>query len=164
MRPHFAVPAPPGPHPPAPSPKEGEGEHDTSCRSTRAEVRQDRVPPLPSWGRGLGGGGLVLAVALLLSACGPSRRSEPLAGPLTLEDPVLVQGEQTFARYCAACHPRGEAGLGPALNDKPLPEWMIRFQVRNGLGVMPRFSREQISDPELDAVVRYLKELRRQQP
>lgn len=106
--------------------------------------------------------GVVLLV--LLVACGPSRRSEPLAGPLALEDPVLVQGEQTFARSCQPCHPRGEAGLGPALNDKPLPAWMIRFQVRNGLGTMPRFSRQQISDPELDAVVKYLKELRRQQP
>lgn len=127
-------------------------------------------PPSPARGKRVRGrGGLelrtlltLLAVALLV-ACGPSRRSEPLAGPLALEDPVLVQGEQTFARYCASCHPRGEAGLGPALNDKPLPEWMIRVQVRNGLGVMPRFSREQISDPELDAVVKYLKELRRQQ-
>ncbi len=98
---------------------------------------------------------------LFLVACGPARRSEPLAGPLLLEDPVLVQGEQVFARHCHECHPRGEAGLGPSLNDKPLPTWLIRFQVRNGLGVMPRFSSEQISPEELDALVLYLTALRR---
>jgi mono/diheme cytochrome c family protein len=102
------------------------------------------------------------AVAVgLLAACGSARRSEPLAGPLTLDDPVLVRGEQSFAIHCHACHPRGEAGLGPSLNDKPLPTWLVRFQVRNGLGVMPGFDRDRIPPDELDALLRYMVALRR---
>lgn len=63
--------------------------------------------------------------------------------------------------YCNGCHPNGEPGLGPGLNDKPLPGFMIRFQVRNGLGVMPAFPDEVISGEELDDLIEYLVELRR---
>jgi mono/diheme cytochrome c family protein len=102
------------------------------------------------------------AVAVvLLSACGSARRSEPVVGPLELEDPVLVRGEQAFAVHCGQCHPRGEAGMGPALNNKPLPTWLIRLQVRAGLGVMPAIGREQLPPDELDALLRYMVELRR---
>jgi mono/diheme cytochrome c family protein len=47
-----------------------------------------------------------------------------------------------------------------SINDKPLPEFLMKTQVRVGLGAMPSFSREQISDQELDDVVRFLKALR----
>jgi len=53
----------------------------------------------------------------------------------------------------------GEADLGPALNDKPLPAFLMRFQVRNGLGVMPAFAKDRISDAELDQLIAYLKAL-----
>lgn len=102
----------------------------------------------------------ILGVTLALAACGPARRSEPIVGRLVLEDPVLVRGEQSFAIHCHQCHPAGEAGLGPTLNNKPLPTWLIRFQVRNGLGVMPRFSSAQIPPDELDALILYMKALR----
>jgi cytochrome c5 len=106
---------------------------------------------------------LLLVVLLLATACGSARRSEPLTGSHAFEDPVVMRGEQVFAFQCSQCHPGGEAGLGPAINNKPLPGWLIRFQVRNGLGVMPRFSSAQIGSDDLDALVRYLQTLRRQQ-
>jgi mono/diheme cytochrome c family protein len=60
---------------------------------------------------------------------------------------------------CNRCHPGGEAGLGPALNDKPFPDFLKRFQVRHGLGVMPHFSKDELTDPQLDAILDYLKAL-----
>lgn len=63
-------------------------------------------------------------------------------------------------RVCNGCHPGGEAGLGPALNNKLLPGFLIKFQVRNGLGVMPSFSQDVISPEELDDLVSYLVALR----
>jgi len=69
-------------------------------------------------------------------------------------------GERVFASRCSQCHPGGAAGLGPAINDKPLPGFLIAFQVRHGLGAMPRFPRSQLSDRQLDAVVAYLKNLK----
>jgi mono/diheme cytochrome c family protein len=51
--------------------------------------------------------------------------------------------------------------LGPALNDKPPPGFLIHLQVRSGFGAMPGFSAEKISDPELSDIVAYVHALRR---
>ena len=54
----------------------------------------------------------------------------------------------------------GAASLGPALNNKPLPDRLIRFQVRNGQGAMPAFSEDQFSNDELEALLAYLEALK----
>lgn len=106
-----------------------------------------------------------LAAALLLPiGCGSARRSEPLVGEKPLPNAEIALGQRVFDVSCSQCHPGGEGGLGPALNNKSLPAWLIRFQVRNGLGVMPSFSSQQISGAELDALTRYMVWLRRQDP
>lgn len=101
-----------------------------------------------------------LLVFGLLAACGPTRRGPPFVAEREITDPQLVLGQRTFDTYCQQCHPGGASGLGPAINNKPLPGWLIRYQVRNGIGVMPAFSSRQISGEELDATVEYLKYLR----
>jgi mono/diheme cytochrome c family protein len=72
------------------------------------------------------------------------------------------RGEVVFMQHCHSCHPGGEAGLGPALNNKPLPGFLIRLQVRQGIGAMPRFSEDVISGTELDDLVAYMMALRDQ--
>lgn len=107
---------------------------------------------------------LLLGAALLvttLAACGSARRGAPTQPPLVLADAEAQQGERVFMTYCNGCHPRGAGGLGPGINDKPLPGFLIRFQVRHGLGTMPAFKDDVISDEELDALVTYLVTLRR---
>jgi mono/diheme cytochrome c family protein len=103
---------------------------------------------------------LLLGVSLASLACGTARRGEPLRGPLALERASEQHGQAVFMRFCNRCHPGGEAGLGPGLNDKPLPRFLKRFQVRHGLGVMPSFSKDAISDQDLDALMDYLGALR----
>lgn len=103
---------------------------------------------------------LVLGLAITLAACS-ARRGEPLYGPLPITITAVENGQQVFMRECHQCHPGGEAGLGPALNDKPLPEFLMKLQVRRGIGAMPAFSPNEISPEELDNLVRFLKELRR---
>lgn len=103
---------------------------------------------------------LVLVAAILLVGCGSARRGAPVQPPLEHEDADQTRGEAVFMRVCNGCHPGGEAGLGPGLNNKLLPGFLIKFQVRNGLGVMPAFSREVISPEELDDLVSYLVTLR----
>ena len=103
---------------------------------------------------------LLSALALAAIACGSARRSLPIAGPFEPRAPALVRGEEVFFRNCHTCHPHGEAGLGPALNDKPLPGFLIRFQVRHGIGPMPAFSDREIPDDDLDRLISYLKALR----
>lgn len=103
----------------------------------------------------------LLLLLLLLCYCGTARRGAPAFAPVTLASEDAVQGQAVFDTYCHKCHPGGEAGLGPAINNKPLPGFMIKFQVRNGVGVMPAFKEAVISDGELNDMVAYLKALRK---
>ena len=102
---------------------------------------------------------VVISGVLLIAACS-ARRGEPIVGPLAISEPGIARGQQVFMRECHQCHPAGEAGLGPAINSKPLPGFLIKFQVRTGLGAMPAFSQREISPEELDHLVDYLKALR----
>ena len=102
-------------------------------------------------------------VCLVSLACGAARRREPLAATVALDERA-ERGRAVFMTNCHQCHPGGEAGLGPALNDKPFPEFLKKFQVRHGLGTMPSFSEEKISDPQLEDLMEYLKALRRARP
>lgn len=104
----------------------------------------------------------MLTVLILMTSCGTARRSAPIMGEREITDPTLRLGKRVFDRECNQCHPGGADGLGPAINNKPLPAFLVRFQVRKGLGVMPSFSDEEISDEELRALSRYVTWLRHQ--
>jgi len=95
-----------------------------------------------------------------LAGCS-GRRSEPLRGAVDVSDPKVAHGQQVYINRCDKCHPGGDAGLGPSLNNKPLPGFMVAFQARHGMGAMPAFTDEELPRAELDAVVAYLKALRR---
>lgn len=100
----------------------------------------------------------LIATALALAAigCGASRQSPELqAVPPRLDDEQLA-GQRVYMRDCNGCHPQGAAGLGPALNDKPVPAAAIKLQVRQGVGAMPSFSEQEISAQELDALIAFM--------
>lgn len=105
---------------------------------------------------------IALAFALALAAgCGTSRRSEPILGRPAAAGFEFAAGRQRFMQHCHACHPGGGDGLGPALNNKPLPPALIKFQVRRGIGAMPALKEHHISDGDLDEIVKYLIAVRR---
>ncbi|HEX7070940.1 MAG TPA: cytochrome c [Rhodothermales bacterium] len=95
-------------------------------------------------------------LALSIGACGTARRGAPVQEDIAFTDSSLVRGERVFMHFCNGCHPGGDGGLGLALNNKPLPAFLIRFQIRKGLGAMPGFSDDIISDEEVRDVARYL--------
>jgi mono/diheme cytochrome c family protein len=106
------------------------------------------LPPMPPVAR--------LVVALLLAlplGCAPAYRGAVLSGPIDLSDPQVAEGRRLFDRHCHQCHPNASAGLGPSITPSST---IVRFQVRHGLGVMPAFGPERITDEELDALVAYL--------
>lgn len=105
-------------------------------------------------------GGLLLSAAVLAAGCGSARRGVPVQQPFEADTPELQRGQRVFMQFCNGCHPGGTAGVGLALNNKPLPGFVIRYQVRHGLGVMPAFSDDVISEEQLDALVAYLDALR----
>ena len=107
--------------------------------------------------------GLVVigSVATVISVgCAPARRPNSISSQTLRHNPRLAEGQRVFMQHCNQCHVGGAAGLGPAIVNKPLPAWLIRFQVRNGVGVMPSFSPRHISDSQLDDLVWYVKYLR----
>jgi mono/diheme cytochrome c family protein len=95
-----------------------------------------------------------------LPGCGSSRRAERLAGPVRLTETQQL-GRIVFSQHCYQCHVNGSGGVGPAINNKPLPKALIRTQVRAGLGAMPGFDEQHISDEELSALAEYLAALRK---
>ncbi|MCC2547662.1 cytochrome c [Hymenobacter sp. BT175] len=116
---------------------------------------------------------LLKSVALLaglgLAACSTARRSEPLRAAALPTSDAVVRGHLVFMENCQKCHPGGEAGAGPSLNNVPLPGWALRSRVRHrafflGVGRMPSFKENEISDPQLDDLVAYMKALRRADP
>ncbi|MFN2385035.1 MAG: cytochrome c [Thermoanaerobaculia bacterium] len=98
--------------------------------------------------------------AVLFSGCSV-RRSEPVVGPIPLNTLQLQRGEVLYMRHCNQCHTGGEFGFSPALSNKPAPKFLMRTQVRAGLGAMPRFSREEISPEELDDILEYVVAVRK---
>jgi mono/diheme cytochrome c family protein len=99
-------------------------------------------------------------LAACTCGCASGRRSEPLHGPVELRTEQERRGEWVFFHFCHQCHPAGDAGLGPAINNKPLPGAAIRLQIRQGVGAMPSFSDSEINDRDVDAVIAYLSALK----
>jgi len=104
---------------------------------------------------------LLLAIILAIYACGTAKRGVPAYAPIPITNPAVAKGEVVFDNFCQKCHPGGETGLGPAINDKPVPGFVIRFQIRHGLGAMPAFKEDAISDDELDNLLAFIKAMRK---
>lgn len=99
-----------------------------------------------------------LLLFVVIASCAV-RKSEPVKDKyFTAKNSKVARGEQVYMIHCQKCHPGGEAGLGPALNSNPAPQFVKRFQVRHGLGVMPSFKRDEISRADLHAVSKYMKQ------
>ncbi len=72
----------------------------------------------------------------------------------------LSAGQQLFTSHCAGCHQiEGRGGFVTGARVPPLqgvPATQIAEAVRIGPYLMPRFSTAQISDAQLDSIVRYV--------
>jgi mono/diheme cytochrome c family protein len=99
------------------------------------------------------------ALVLALAACA-----------CAADDATIQKGHQVYEKWCLPCHGAGEGkpgtiasaahykGSKPAvLNERTdLTPEMIKAFVRNGVYVMPRFRKTEITDAELDALAAYL--------
>jgi mono/diheme cytochrome c family protein len=104
---------------------------------------------------------VVAFLAAAVSGCRSPRRGEAAGAPLHVSSPAIEHGRATFQQHCYRCHPGGEGGLGPSLNEKPLPVFLMKTQVRHGLGSMPGFNKDEISPHEMDDLMAYMLALRR---
>lgn len=93
-----------------------------------------------------------------------------LAAPAFSQDDAVRKGQQVYQKWCSPCHAPGAnmpgtlalefhyKGSKPAVLEErtDLTPPMVKGFVRNGVYVMPRFRKTEISDAELDAVATYL--------
>lgn len=106
-------------------------------------------------------------VILLMPALGAGTTAAPWQSPLAkATDP----GERTYLKWCAPCHAPGlehpgtnaltarYAGAAPGalIERRDLEPALVKLMVRNGISVMPQFRKTEISDPELDALAKWL--------
>jgi mono/diheme cytochrome c family protein len=102
---------------------------------------------------------LVMVLTLFAAACGDTETP-----PVAVDDPVLEQGRIVYVERCARCHGgSGGGGAGPRLSGgnvvRRYPDAEAQAEVvRNGRGAMPPF-RNVLSDDEIDAVVRFTREV-----
>jgi mono/diheme cytochrome c family protein len=104
---------------------------------------------------------LIFLLIATMAACG-TKLMLPADGEQMVQSESLKNGQVAFMESCHRCHPAGNAGLGPSIINKPLPGFLMRFQVRQGLGVMPSFGREHLSKEEMDNLIAYIKLLRKE--
>jgi mono/diheme cytochrome c family protein len=93
---------------------------------------------------------------LAAPACAGPSPDTTVIDPIELATAEEKHGEVLFMRFCHSCHPDGEAGLGPSIHGTPAPSFLQRAQVRAGMGEMPAFHDDLISDEDLDAIIAYL--------
>lgn len=95
-----------------------------------------------------------LTVPLALAACDTAGADATPAGPRS--------GEVVFARSCNVCHPGGGFGSGPSLIQAMpgVSDDAFRNMVRHGKNRMPGFSTSDISDPELENLLTYVRGLK----
>lgn len=103
--------------------------------------------------------------------CRIAALSVGLGGSAFAADKAMIEkGHQVYEKWCLPCHGAGDGkpgtiasaahykGSKPAVLDERtdlMPE-MIKGFVRNGVYVMPRFRKTEITDAELDALTAYL--------
>jgi mono/diheme cytochrome c family protein len=100
----------------------------------------------------------ILMIFLIVIVSGCSKQLMPESeGTRNVVSQKALHGQTVFMQRCNRCHPEGMAGLGPSLINKPLPGFVIKFQVRTGLGAMPSFNKNILGKKDLDDIVAYLK-------
>jgi mono/diheme cytochrome c family protein len=102
----------------------------------------------------------VAAISLIMYSSCSSRRVDKDMTSSSQEK--IEDGRLVFKYNCQKCHPNGEAGVGPPLNNIKLPRFIIRARVRSRAfllwtGRMPAFKKHEISKKELSALVEYMK-------
>lgn len=100
-----------------------------------------------------------LGPILLLTVIGCSvRKSEPVKQKAFVpQNERIANGEKVYMRYCQSRHPAGEGGLGPLINANLAPQFVKRFKMRHGSGVMPGFKKSEISKNDLRDISKFLK-------
>ncbi len=114
---------------------------------------------------------LVCAALTLMAGCGKSAAPEATAmpaAPHVAAADVHLDGKELYRTRCGMCHQGigmavsllsrrpGDTSKGLLENRDNLTVDFVVTAARTGIGNMPRIPRGEVSDPELQAIARYL--------
>lgn len=118
---------------------------------------------------------MLMALMVVAVMSRPIRAAEPtISWSWQSVAPGTDPGKAGFERACAVCHGEGPdrpgtsslqikyAGKVPALLEQrtDLSPEFVRYYIRNGFAMMPRFRKSELSDVEVEAIARYLSRAR----
>jgi mono/diheme cytochrome c family protein len=111
----------------------------------------------------------MLTVAVASYACGGDKTTAPQEGAASAGgEPALVitdqaewdslaaSGKTSFDTACGACHPGGEADLGPVLKGKNKTTALMTQQIREGSGKMKPVGPDRLPEEEMKGLMVYL--------
>lgn len=113
---------------------------------------------------------LVVLLALTLSALAAAAETPTISWTWRSPPPTTPPGKAEFERACSICHGAGPDRPGtsslqikyegklPALLEErtDLTAETVRFYIRNGIAMMPRFRKTELTDAQVDEIARYL--------
>jgi mono/diheme cytochrome c family protein len=102
---------------------------------------------------------IALISLIIYSSCSSRRIDKDMTSSSNTR---IEEGRLVFKYQCQKCHPNGESGVGPPLNNIKLPGFLIRARVRSRAfllwtGRMPAFNKHEISKKEMNALIAYIK-------
>ena len=106
---------------------------------------------------------ILFFLSLYFFSCGPQRRAQTnMSEEIINESPQASKGRLVFKTNCQKCHPDGESGVGPPLNNIHLPGFLVRAKIRSRAlllwtGRMPAFKKNEISKKEMDDLMVFIK-------
>ena len=107
---------------------------------------------------------ITLSGAALIGCGSDPRVPNAIPAQELRQQPRLAEGQRAFMQNCNQCHPGGSGGIGPSLNDKKIPPFLVKLKVRHNLGAMPKFPEDVLPDAQLDDIVAYLRYIRQNAP
>ena len=110
----------------------------------------------------------VSTATLLLAACGGGAAESGGGAAAAGGEPAMVitdqaewdtlasEGQASFEKACGACHPGGEADLGPALKGHQIAMASMTTQIREGSGRMKPIGEDKLPESEMKGLMVYL--------
>lgn len=111
----------------------------------------------------------LLSTTSLVVACGGEKSTTPEEGAASAGgepamvitdqaewDTLAAQGQSAFETACGACHPGGEADLGPAIKGHQETTAHMMKQIREGSGRMKPVGTDRLPESDEKALLVYL--------
>ncbi|HEX8517085.1 MAG TPA: cytochrome c [Bacteroidia bacterium] len=107
-----------------------------------------------------------LVIATMWVSCSARRIESEMT---EIQSKEIQEGRLVFKNNCQKCHPNGESGVGPPLNNIHLPSALTKARIRSRAfllytGRMPDFKKDEISKKEMKALLAYINTMKKRDP